>query len=137
MTKRMRGSSRGHRPGTRGPIRRPAGARPARPAAAPETPREPAATFVDSPPVTEPVATQVAETAAVASRPEARRVGTAAHPRTRAKPGSVLAARAANEYVYVAHDIRRIVLVALALFAAMLVAWLLIAVLKVVPLGLY
>ena len=66
-----------------------------------------------------------------------RRVGPVAHARPRAKPGSVLAARAANEYVYVAQDMRRIVVVAGALFAAMILAWLLIAVVKVVPLDFY
>ena len=66
-----------------------------------------------------------------------RRVMPSAHVRPRAKPGSVLAARAANEYVYVAQDIRRIVVVAGFLFGAMILAWLLLAVLKVVPLGLY
>ena len=49
----------------------------------------------------------------------------------------MLAARAASEYVYVGHDMRRIVVVASSLFGVMLLAWLLIAVLKVIPLGLY
>jgi hypothetical protein len=66
-----------------------------------------------------------------------RRAAQSAHIRPRAKPGSVLAARAANEYVYVAQDIRRIVVVAGLLFGAMIGAWLLLVVLKVVPLGIY
>jgi hypothetical protein len=68
---------------------------------------------------------------------ETRRPTQSAHVRPRAKPGSVLAARAANEYVYVAQDIRRIVVVAGLLFGAMVAAWLLLVVLKVVQLGLY
>lgn len=67
----------------------------------------------------------------------ARRQSQTAHIRPRAKPGSVLAARAANEYVYVAQDIRRIVVVAALLFTTMIAAWLLLVVLKVIPLGIY
>jgi hypothetical protein len=43
--------------------------------------------------------------------------------RARAKPGSLLAAKAATEYVYVAQDLRRIAVVAALLFGIMLVLW--------------
>lgn len=59
------------------------------------------------------------------------------HPRTRTKPGSLLAARAASEYIYVAQDMRRIAVVAFLLFGAMIVLWLLIVVFKVIPLPFY
>lgn len=55
----------------------------------------------------------------------------------RVKPGSLLAARAATEYVYVAKDMRRILVVATVLVSVMLVLWLLLVVLKVVPLPFY
>lgn len=60
-----------------------------------------------------------------------------AHPRQRAKPGSVLASRSATEYVYVGQDLRRILAVSAVLFAVMIAAWLLIAVLGVFPLDFY
>jgi hypothetical protein len=59
------------------------------------------------------------------------------HPRHRVKAGSLLAARAATEYVYVAKDMRRILLVASLLVAVMLVLWLLLVVMRVVPLPFY
>ena len=59
------------------------------------------------------------------------------HPRHRVKAGSLLAARAATEYVYVAKDMRRILLVASLLIAVMLVLWLLLVVMRVVPLPFY
>ncbi len=58
-------------------------------------------------------------------------------PRHRAKPGSLLAARAASEYVYVGQDLRRIGALSVVLFAVMILAWLLIAVFRVVPLDFY
>lgn len=67
----------------------------------------------------------------------AARVARATHHRTRVKPGSLLAARAATEYVYVAKDMRRIVLVSGALFGIMLVLYVLLVVARVVPLPFY
>ena len=58
-------------------------------------------------------------------------------PRHRVKAGSLLATRAANEYVYVAKDMRRILAVAGVLVGVMLVLWLLLVVLRVVPLPFY
>ncbi len=59
------------------------------------------------------------------------------HPRARVKPGSLLAAKAATEYVYVAKDMRRILIVAALLGAVMLVLWVLLVVMRVVPLPFY
>ena len=55
----------------------------------------------------------------------------------RPKPGSLLAERAASEYVYVAQDMRRILVVAGSLFGVLFLLWLLIVVLKVIPLPFY
>jgi hypothetical protein len=49
-----------------------------------------------------------------------------AHARARAKPGSLLASRAATEYIYVGRDLRRIALVAAILFGVLIVLWLVI-----------
>ena len=53
------------------------------------------------------------------------------------RPGSLLAVRAATEYVYVAQDMRRILLVAAALFGSLFVLWILIVVMQVIPLPFY
>jgi hypothetical protein len=55
----------------------------------------------------------------------------------RIKPGSVVAARAATEYVYVAQDMRRILFVSGGLIALLFVLWALVVVLRVVPLPFY
>jgi hypothetical protein len=57
--------------------------------------------------------------------------------RQRGKAGSLLATRAATEYLYVAQDMRRILLVAGSLFATLVVLWLLIVVLRLVSLSFY
>ena len=53
------------------------------------------------------------------------------------KAGSLLAARAATEYVYVAQDMRRIIVVAGGLFLFLFVLWLFVVGLKVIPLPFY
>ena len=53
------------------------------------------------------------------------------------KAGSLLATRAATEYVYVAQDMRRIVAVAALLIGGLFVLWLLIVILKVIALPFY
>jgi hypothetical protein len=64
----------------------------------------------------------------------AARAARMAAPRSRARPSSLLAAKAATEYIYVAQDVRRIVAVAGLLFGIMFALWLLIVVLKVISL---
>jgi len=71
-----------------------------------------------------------------AARATDRGIRSAAH-RQRVKPGSVLAAKAATEYVYVAHDLRRIVVLAAILLLVLIAAWLVFVVLRVVPLDFY
>lgn len=53
------------------------------------------------------------------------------------KAGSILAARAATEYVYVSQDLRRILLVASGLIGLLFALWALVVVLKVVALPFY
>ena len=53
------------------------------------------------------------------------------------KAGSILAARAATEYVYVAQDMRRILLVAGGLIGLLFALWLLLVVMKVIALPFY
>lgn len=126
MTKKVRGTARAHhRPGTRPPTERPKDPR-----------RSPA-------PIERPSQLEVAGVAAddvVEDRPAAAAVLDAAarsHPRHRVKAGSLLATRAATEYVYVAKDMRRILFVAALLLSIMLVLWVLLVVMRVVPLPFY
>ncbi len=53
------------------------------------------------------------------------------------KANSLLAARAATEYVYVSQDLRRITIVAGTLIVSLLILWLLLVALKVVQLPFY
>jgi hypothetical protein len=48
--------------------------------------------------------------------------------RLKVKPNSLLAARAAEEYVYVGKDLRRIAIVGVSVFVALFVAWILLVV---------
>jgi hypothetical protein len=57
--------------------------------------------------------------------------------RSRMKPGSILAAKAATEYVYVAQDLRRILFVAALLFGTLIILWMALVVMRVVPLPFY
>ena len=68
---------------------------------------------------------------------ELSRAARSAHPRQRTKPGSLLAARAATEYVYVAQDMRRIIAVAALLFGVLILLWVAIVLLKIIPLPFY
>lgn len=128
MSKRVRGPARPRRrPGTRAASDRPVGSR-----------RQAAAAIPAIPPQTaEPTAEAVIQDKAVAPAAEIDRASRAVHPRQRVKPGSVLAARAATEYVYVAQDMRRILIVAAALFGVLLTLWLLIIFLRVIELPFY
>ena len=127
MTKKVRGSARPHRrPGARPPTDRAYTARR----------RE---TLVEQPSQLE--AAEEAAQDLVEERPAAAAAvldaNARTHPRHRVKAGSLLAARAATEYVYVAKDMRRILFVAALLVAVMLVLWLLLVVMRVVPLPFY
>jgi len=132
MAKRSRGSTR---PGQRRPaqrsVPRPATSGTAAPTARPST----ALTPEEEARAAELEARLVAEErAAEESRARTRdrsRVAPEAGPRGRTREGSLLAARAAEEYTYVVRDVRRIVEVGGGLMLVMLVLYLLIEVLHV------
>lgn len=106
---------------------RPAAARPSR-AAAPSTPRGGPSQLEAAVEIADDVA---ADRPAAAGR-ELERTARSTPARARTRPGNLLAAKAATEYLYVSQDIRRIVLVSAALFAVMLALWVLIVVLRVI-----
>jgi hypothetical protein len=126
VSKRVRGSSH-RRPGTRPPSERPAGT---------SRPPSTVARFSQLE-AAEIIADDVVENKPAEAAAELERAARAAHPRHRVKPGSILAARAATEYVYVAQDMRRILIVAALLFGVLIVLWLALVVFRVVPLSFY
>ncbi|CAN5810025.1 hypothetical protein BH24CHL6_BH24CHL6_01590 [soil metagenome] len=79
----------------------------------------------------------MAETSARPETAATVRAARAGQARQRVKPGSLLAARAATEYVYVTQDLKRITVLGVLLFGALIVLWLLLVVLRVVPLPFY
>ena len=103
MSKRTRGAHRtpARRPGQRGRI---------------EGPRRPSAAVT---PLTAAAAVAEDEMPAAEAAPPVPNVMRGG----RVKPNSLLAARAAEEYVYVAQDLRRIALVAVLLFGLLIAAW--------------
>jgi uncharacterized MAPEG superfamily protein len=125
MSKKTRGAARAHhRPGTR---------------PATDRTRDPRRRLVEQPSQLE-AAEEAAEDIVEAQPAAAAAILEAnarSHPRHRVKAGSLLASRAATEYVYVAKDMRRILFVAVLLTAIMLVLWLLLVVMRVVPLPFY
>jgi hypothetical protein len=129
VSKRTRGSARTqhHRPGTRPASARSSASRQREATLAPPSQLEAAPA----------IAEDVAEERPAAARAELERVARSSGPRHRIKAGSLLAARAASEYLYVARDMRRIVVVAGALFGTLLLLWALIVVGRVVPLSFY
>ena len=127
MSKRARGQVRTHRrPGARPPTSR-TGAVPRRAPVEPSQLEE-----------AEIVAEEVVEDRPAAAAAELERgAGRGGHARARAKAGSLLAAKAASEYVYVAADMRRILVVAGLLFGTLIVLWILLVVMRVIPLPFY
>lgn len=129
----MRGSARTqhHRPGARASTPRAPGTRPARTTARDDT--RPASELEVAPALAE----EIIERRPAAADAELERVARTSHTRHKIKAGSLLAARAATEYVYVASDIKKIVLVAATLFVTLILLWVLIVVLRVIPLPFY
>ena len=122
----MRATVRTRRPGTRPAGERVAGAR--------------RRTLEERPGQLEEAAVVVEEIVADAPADvaqDSRSVARTTHARHRIRAGSLLAARAATEYVYVAQDMRRILAVASVLIATLIVLWVLIVLLKVVQLPFY
>lgn len=133
MAKRTRGShaAAAYRPGGAPPVRSTTSGRPGTqpPAAIPGAP--PRASQLDAAVIIADDIEAGRPTAAAAElRSVSRQPG-----RTKVKPNSLLAARAAQEYIYVGQDLRRIAVVAVGLFAALFLLWILFVTLD--PLGLY
>ena len=122
MSKRVRGPVRTHR--------RPAG----RPSS---TPARRQATVPSQLSAAEIIASDVIEGKPSEAATELEQIARSTPARGRVRPGSLLAVRAASEYVYVAQDMRRILLVAGALFGTLIVLWLLLVILRVIALPFY
>jgi hypothetical protein len=136
VTKRVRGPARAHRrPGTRPPTERSARTvrrrDPVTGASQLEIAEELAEEAIEESPLDTPAPVAVAR--AKRSAP----LATSSRVHHKIKAGSLLATRAATEYVYVAQDMRRILVVAGLLIGAMFALWLLVVVLKVIPLPFY
>jgi hypothetical protein len=132
MSKRVRGNVRAHRrPGARPSSERSANRRRNQPG--------PARARESQLEIAEVVAEEIVEGQPQQARAELERTARTAQLRThhKIKAGSLLATRAATEYVYVSQDMRRILLVAGSLVGVLLVLWLLVVVLRVVPLPFY
>lgn len=129
MSKRVRGTVRTHRrPGARPPSERSA------------APRRSASPLPESQlEIAEIVAEDIVEEHPAEASHELERAAARSTARThhKIKAGSLLAARAATEYVYVAQDLRRILLVSGGLIASLFILWLLIVVFRVIPLPFY
>jgi hypothetical protein len=129
VTKRVRGAVRTHRrPGARPPSERSASQRRPRP--------EPVDSQLE---IAEVVAEDIVEHHPAEAATELERTAARTTQRThhKIKANSLLAARAATEYVYVSQDLRRITIVAGTLIVSLLVLWLLLVALKVVQLPFY
>ncbi len=125
MSKRTRGRPVQRRPGTRPAAARATGPRLSAPAPRPSDEPSEVRGVADAVP---PRRTLV--TAGAGTVPPARSI----HHRARAKPGSILAERAATEYVYVAQDLRRIAVVAALLIGILLLLWIVLVVMGASPL---
>ena len=124
MSKRTRGPARSRRTGTK-----PGGQRPPTSRGV-QTSQLEAAEIIAEDVYEHKPAEAAAELESVAKTVPAR-------PGVRTKPGSLLAAKAATEYIYVAQDMRRILIVAAMLFGTLILLWLLIVQLRIIPLPYY
>lgn len=132
MAKRTRGvtPTSAYRPG-QAPVRKSA---PSTKPATATTPPTPAPGAIDSAIAQTSVAATTGQTvqattsAAVAAPTSAERAPVASHQRghVKVKPNSLLAARAAQEYVYVGEDLRHIAKVALGMLVVMIVLYLIV-----------
>ncbi|HUP22623.1 MAG TPA: hypothetical protein VNB06_06750 [Thermoanaerobaculia bacterium] len=128
MTKRVRGTPRSRRrPGARPPTER----------SGPRVRRAPAVSPPSQPEAAQEIAEEVVDERPAAAAEELHRTARATQSRHRVKAGSLLAARAATEYVYVSQDMRRILVVSGVLLATLIVLWLLVVVLRVIELPFY
>jgi hypothetical protein len=125
MSKKVRGPVRANRPGTRAANQGPAARRRGQ-----STSQLVAAEVIAEDVIEEHPAEAAAELERIAKTVPSR-------PGVRTKPGSLLAAKAATEYVYVATDMRRIFVVAAAMFGTLIILWMALVVFRVIPLPFY
>jgi hypothetical protein len=121
MSKRVRGPVRAQR----------------RPGARPPSERSVRRTQPSQLEAAEIIAEDIIEEHPAAAAAEIEKVERSLPMRTRMKPGSILAAKAATEYVYVAQDMRRILFVAALLFGTLIILWMALVVMRVIPLPFY
>jgi hypothetical protein len=113
--------SASHRPGSRPAVVRPSAQRP--PVARQPVPREEPAEIAST--IEEALAVDVVGAA------EPNSILRSTPGRLKVKPNSLLAARAETEYIYVGADLRKIVLVGLALFGVLIALWIVLVLMKV------
>jgi hypothetical protein len=83
-------------------------------------------------PIRQAPAVATAEAAPALAATEPRPAPTRPQPRTASRPSGLLAQKAANEYVYVARDLRRVAVFAVSIAAVLLVVWVLVDLLGVI-----
>lgn len=127
VAKRIRGNRSTHRPGGQGPSRtsdKPAGQRTDEPGNAGTVALRAQVRRLE-PRAADP-APEATPVDAAASDPVGAGTSRSARGRVKVKPNSLLAARAATEYVYVGQDLKRITWLGVLLFLALLAAWVLL-----------
>lgn len=125
MSKRTRGAAT--RTAQRRPGQRPAGNRPPPARVVGPTSRPPSQLLP-----AEEIAEDLVEGRPDRAAAELRSVAQSTPSRARTKTSGLLAAKAATEYVYVAQDLRRILMVATLVFGIMLLLWILLEVVRIV-----
>jgi len=83
------------------------------------------------------IAAEIVDDRPEEARAELERYSHSQRTHHKVKAGSILAARAATEYVYVAQDLRRILVVAGGLIGLLFTLWVLVVVMKVIALPFY
>jgi hypothetical protein len=128
VAKRTRVKTVANRPGARPATSRPGGPRPSTPRAvsAPLAPAQPMQSQVDAAAL---IRTDRGMTGATEAVADGGAIARSTPGRVKVKPNSLLAAKAATEYVYVGQDLRRIAIVGASLFGILLLLWIVLVVL--------
>jgi hypothetical protein len=128
LAKRTRGSRSAHRPGGHAPTR-PSPARPGS-TSAPATRATPGASGTSQLDAAVAIADDIEARRPAEAAAQLSRASRATPGRAKVKPNSLLAARAAEEYLYIGADLRRIAMVDAGVFGVLIVLWLLLVVLN-------
>ena len=126
MAKRTRVKTMSSRPGARPASSRPNTLRAPRAVSAPLAPAQPMPSEVEA---TNLIVTDRSVPTIAATQADAAAIARSTPGRVKVKPNSLLAAKAATEYVYVGQDLRRIAIVGASLFGVLLALWILLVVL--------